>query len=811
MFVTLRHAFRQLLKAPGFTSTAVATFAICLGANLAIFAVVDAMLLRPLPVADADRLVTITNSYPRAGQARATNSIANYYDRRGAMPAFSSVSIYKETSMVVGAADHAERVAIAMISPDFFATLGVPLSKGRSFTEAEMANGADDVAVITDGFWQRYFNSDPNAVGRTFQNNGVATTVVGVLSAGFHFPSSRAQFYRPMASGPFGRNPWMRHTANGGPMVARLAPGATLAAAQAQMDSFNERQLKDDPIAQIIKDSGYCTTVRPFRDDFVREIRPTLVPLEGGVICLLLIGTVNLANLLLIRASGRVREIAVRKALGAGRWDIARDALAETALLALGGGLLGLLVASWGIHLLRALGTEQLPLGEMIAFNGRVAAAALAISIAVGLVLSLPLIWFNLRSDVARGLQVESFGGTSGRRVRRVRSLFIVAQVGFAFVLLTGAGMLSVSLRRVLQTSSGFRTENVLTGTISLPDERYKENAAHLRFVERLMPAIRGIPGIGQVAISSGAPFTRIVPQGAISVEGLSPKSGEALPLHFLAAATGEYWRIMGIPLMAGRFLRESDERDGAVVCVVDQSFAKRYWPGENAVGRRMSIGLSFDKDHPITVVGVVGDVKLHELTEDAGTGMVYFPYSYVLHPVFSLVVSSSLPAAVVAPALQRAVRQIDPDLLVDDVRPLQERFDDSLVARRSPAVLAGLFAAIALMLAAMGTFGVLSYAVTQRRREIGVRMALGAQPVQIRRQFLSAGIRLVCLGCAVGFVGAWAAGRAMQGILFEVPPLNGTALLATAAMLGAVSVPACFLPARRAANVDPAAVLRAE
>jgi predicted permease len=812
MIITLRCALRQLLKSPGFTATAVATLAICLGANLAIFAVIDAMLLRPLPVADSERLVTIMNSYPLAGDARAINSIANYFDRRGAIQAFSSLSIYKETSVVVGRADHTSRVDIALISPEFFATLGVPLSKGRPFTDAEMVDGADNVAVITDGFWRSYFDSDPNVIGSKFQNDGAAVTVVGILPPGFHFPPSRAQFYRPMSYGPYGRNPWMRHTNNGGPMVARLAPGVSLAQAQAQMDSFNALQLKDDPIAKVITDAGYRTRVLPFREDLVRGIRPTLILLEGGVLCLMLIGSVNLANLLLIRAGGRVRETAVRKALGARRRHLIADAFAESALLALGGGALGLLVGTWGIHLLRSLGTNLLPLGELVAFNGRIAGASLAATVLAGLLLTLPVIGFNLHSRVAGGLQSESYGGTSGRRIQRIRGLFVVAQVSFACVLLSCAVLLAASLKRVLETPAGFRPRNLVTGVISLPGQNYKEAGAPAQFVERLLPAVRSIPGIEESAVTGGMPFApRMIPEGPVAIEGITPKTGEALPLHQISATTSDYWRIMGIPLIEGRLLEDSDERSKSIVCVVEQAFARRYWPGKSAVGRRISIGLSLSKDDLITVVGVVGDVKLHELTEEPGTGMVYLPFSYGRPPVFSLVVRSSLPPDAVAPMLQKAVRRIDPQILIEDLRPVQARIDDSLVVRRSPAILAGLFAGIALLLAAVGTYGVLSYAVTQRLREIGIRMAIGARPGQVCGQFLAAGLRLVALGGALGLLGAWAARRAMQGILFGIPALSGATLLVMAVILGAVAVPACLLPARRAANVDPATVLRAE
>ena len=807
----VRLAARALRKNPGFTATAVATVALCLGANLVIFAVADAVLFRPLPLADEARLVTLMNSYPLAGDVRATNSIANYYDRRGSIPAFSSVSIYKETYLTVGGADHPSRVDIALISPEFFSTLGVRLAKGRPFTEAEMIDGADGVAILTDGFWRGYFNADPNVIGRSFPSNGRATTVVGVLPAAFHFPSSRAQLYRPLAHGPYGLNPWMRHTANGGPMVARLAPGTTLADAQAQMDAFNALQLKDDPIAKIVTEGGYCTKVLPFRGDFIRAVRPILLLVECGALCLLLMGLVNLVNLLLIRANGRVREVAVRRALGAGRGHIILDSVVETFLIALGGGALGALLGYWGIRVLGSLGVDRLPLGELIGFNGRIAAASVAATVAAGLLLGLPVIGFNLGSRLAGGLQAESYGGTSGRRIGRARGVFVVAQVALSFVLLMCAGLLGMSLMRILEIPPGFTTDGIVAGKVSLPDQSYKDAKSQVEFVERLLPALRGIPGVELSAIKSGLPFTGIIPEGPFTAEGRAPRPGDAMLLHLHSAATSDYWRIMGIPLIEGRLLEDSDETRKDVVCLVDQTFARRYWPGASAVGRRLGIGLSFDKDHPITVVGVVGDVKQHELTEDSGTGSVYLPYSFLLHPVFSIVVRSSLPAAVVAPMMQKAVHQLDPLIVVADLRSMQAYVDESFVARRSPAILAGTFAAIALLLAAIGTFGVLGYAVSRRQREIGVRMALGAQPAQIQRRFLLAGLRLVAAGVAFGFLGAWAASRAMQGVLFGIHPMNGVALATTAVILVAIAVPACLLPARRAANVDPSTVLRAE
>jgi predicted permease len=808
----VRHSIRRLCTIPGFTVTALATFAVCLGANLAIFAVVDAILVRPLPVPEPSRLVTVFDSYPGAGMERAEiGSIASYFDRRKAIPAFASVSIYQEQSAAIGGAESHDRVAIAKISPEFFATLGVPLVKGRTFEEGEMSPGADNVAVLTDGFWRSYFNAAPDVSGRTFLNDGVVTTVVGVLPPGFHFLSSNAQFYRPISYRPQALSPWARHNANGGRMIARLAPGANVPDAQAQIDALNAHLLTDDPLAKDMKDAGYCTFVLPLRADFVRSVRPTLLLLQVGALFLLLLGIVNLVNLLLIQASRRRKEFAVRQALGAGLRHLVLDAIVETTLLAFGGGILGLLLGAAGIHLFRTLGADQLPLGTSIAFDGRIAAAAMAVVVVSGVVLALPVVGFYLQTRLRSGLQSESLAGTAGRGTQQLRHGLIVTQVAFAFLLLASAGLLAMSLKRVLDVPIGFNASGVLTGKITLSEKSYPDDATHLEFVECLVGTLRTTPGVEQVAISTALPFASIVPQSVVSVEGYAPTRGESLVIHNISAVTSEYWSLMSIQLLQGRLIEDADNHRKQIVCAVEKAFADRYWPGENPLGHRLAFGPSFSEDAAITVVGVVANVKQHELTEGPSQGAVYVPYSYSGNGSFSVVLRSAFPASVITPVLQRAVHQLDPSQLVQDVRPMQADIDVTLVARRSPAILAGLFAAIALLLAAIGIYGVLSFAVTQRRREIAVRIALGAQTTQIRCQILSGGLRLIAVGSFIGFVGAWGAGRAMQGLLYQVPALHPATMAATAVAICSVSLLASLLPAWRATKINPIIALREE
>lgn len=803
-----RQTLRRLARERGFAATVVLTLALCIGANVAIFAVVDAILVRALPFPEPDRLVTAFNAYPGAGVERAGASLPNYYDRRTAIKAFASTAIIQDGNAIIGEPGATQRVDRDRVSPEFFATLGVPLALGRTFTEEEMFYKASNVAILTDAFWRKNFNADPNVLGRKFQVNSEPVTVIGVLPPGFRYLSGKAQFFVPAASNAEDRAPDRRHS-NNFQLIARLAPGATLATAQAQIDAFNAQQKLDDPFADLIKGAGYKTTVALLHADHVREIRPALLLLQGGVLSLLLIGGVNLVNLLLIRASGRAKELAVRQALGASRRHIARSVLLETVLLATAGGLLGLAVGAGGIRLLATLGTDQLPLGATIVFDGRLAAAALAGSVLTGLALALPVVWFNLHGQLAPVLQAESRGGTVTRAAQRVRHGFIIAQVALAYVLLTGAGLLGLSLQRVLATPPGFRSEQVLTGRISLPWKNYPDDTKRLAFLERLLPALRAQPGVTSVGYVTALPMTGQTDNNALAVEGIVLPPGETVRAHYTSGAGGDYWRTLGIPLVEGRLLEEADNHREPKVCVVDQDFARRYWPGKSALGHRLTNGPRFDEKDCRTIVGVVGSVKQTGLTETGAQGSVYYAYAQYASSSFSVVVRSSLPPAALAPVLQKIVRQLDPELPVDDLKPMQAWVDGSLVSRRSPAVLAGIFAGVALLLAALGTYGVLAYAVSQRRREIGVRMALGAQPRQVLGQFLGLGVRLMLAGTALGVLGAWGAGRAMQSLLFGVGALHPGVLGATAAVMLLVVLAATFLPSHRASRVSPIDALR--
>jgi predicted permease len=809
----LSYAARLLRKTPGFTATALLTLAVCLGANLTIFAVIDSVLLRPLPFPEPDRLMTIFNTYPKAGVERDGSSLTNYYERRGHISAFTSLAIYRYGTEIIGEAGSTERDQTMRVSPDFFSTLGLGPVIGRSFTDQETTSQTDDVAILSDTFWRQRYNADPNVIGRQIRVNSVPRTVIGVLPPAFRFLSSDARLFLPLASRAEERTPLQRHSGgNVTQMIARLKPGATLTQAQSQVDAQNATLEADDPQAKMIADAGFRSIVVSLHADHVAAIRPTLLLLQAGAIAVLLIGAVNLVNLLLVRASGRVKELAVRQALGASRGYVVSEVVVETTLLTLVGGLLGLAIGAGGIHLLGVLGADRLPLGGRIAFDARLALVALVAAIIMGIVFAAPSAWFNLRRHLGSALQSESRGGTSGRAARILRHSFIVSQIALAFMLLAGAGLLGLSLQHAMAVSPGFQSDHILAGHILLPWADYPDGTARLKFVESSMDKIGRLPGVLSAGVVNNVPFSGNSGKSSATVMGHVLRPGESTRGHYSYGVGGDYFRAMGFSLRAGRFLTPADSHSSERVCVVDEDFARYYWPKAGAIGQRLWEGSEAGKDaEAFTVVGVVGGAKQAGLTEEEAQGAIYYPYVFRIGDSVFVAVRTSLPPESLALALQKVVRQIDPDIPVNDLRSMETRIADSLVARRSPALLAGLFSGIALLLTAIGTYGVLSYAVAQRRREIGLRMALGAQPGQIRRQFFYLSLRLLTAGVILGVIGAWLTGQAMQAVLFHVPALNLSILAGTVCVMGVVSLVACLLPSQRAARISPMEALAEE
>lgn len=807
--LSLRQSLRRLFRERGFTTTALLTLTVCIGANVAIFAVIDAILLRPLPYPEAKELVHVHNSYPGAGAPRSSSSLPNYYNRRGNIAAFESLSIIQSGSAVVGEAGSPQRLQRARVSPDFWQTLNAPLATGRTFTEDETFYGNQQVAILTHEFWQDYFGGDPEVLGRTFTVDSQTHEVIGVTPPGFKYLDQQNRFFIPLASNSEDREITRRHSNNQN-MIARLAPGATIEQAQAQIDAFNEKQYEIDPYAELVREAGFRTIVSSLHGDVVREVKPILVLLQAGVLGLLLIGAVNLVNLLLIRTHGRAKEFAVRQALGAGRADLARQIVAECLVISAAGGVLGLAAGAAGIRFLSTLGTDELPLGLTIAFDARLAGVSLLASLALGILLAIPLLLVSLRTRLAPVLQAESRGGTISRGAQRLRHGFMATQIGLTFVLLSGAGLLGLSMKRVMETPPGFQADKVLTGSIDMVWQNYQEHEDRKAFLERLMPELRAQPGVSSAALITNIPFGGNHSDNVTVVEGVERAPGESLRTHHTVGVYGDYWQTMGIPLIEGRFLSDADQASEQKVCVVDDVFVQRYWPeGTSAIGKRIANNTEFTEEEAVTIVGVVAANRSRDLTETDPLGTIFHKYDEYGWGSMTVALRTDLDPTALAAPLRKIVLGLDPSMPVDDIKVMQTRIDESLVARRSPAVLAGMFAGAALLLAAIGSYGVLAYAVGQRRREIGVRMALGALPSQIMSQFLSLGTKLLGVGLLLGLVGSWAVGRTMQTVLFEVESFDIMVMLVTGVIMAGVVLAASLLPSQQAARISPNEALR--
>ena len=572
-----RHAVRLMRRSPGFTFTALATLALCLGANLTIFAVVDSVLLRPLPFPDAGRLMSVFNTYPKAGVPNDGCSLTNYYERRGKIAAFSHVAAWRDGTSVIGETGATERIPTTRVSPEFFETLGMPPIIGRGFTEPETTYGADRVAVLTDAYWRQRLNADPNVLGRTLRVNGASVTIVGVLPPGFRFLSSTSRLYFPLASNPDERSPKERHSGNSD-MVARLRPGVSVAAAQAEIDAQNAALERDNPIGKAMAEAGFRSIVVPLHADHVAAVRSVLLLVQAGALVLLMIGAVNLVNLLLIRASARRRERAVRQALGASQGRIVAEVLIETLVLTLTGGLLGLLVGAAGVRLLGLIGAEHLPLGARIVFDTRVASIALAGAAVMGIAMGVPIAWYTLRDRAAGPLRFDSRTATSGRAAQRLRHGFIVAQIALAFVLLAGAGLLGLSLKKAMAMPPGFRPDHVLTASLLTSGQRFPNGAAILAFTDQLDRTLARQPGVQAVGIATNVPLSGNSNKSAVTVKGYVRKAGQSLQGHYSYGVDGDFFGALGMTLMDGRFLTAEDSRRAQRVAVVDQDFARHYW-----------------------------------------------------------------------------------------------------------------------------------------------------------------------------------------------------------------------------------------
>ncbi|HEX6322436.1 MAG TPA: ABC transporter permease [Vicinamibacterales bacterium] len=815
----LRYALRGLAKDRSFTATVLLTLAICIAANAAIFAIVQSVLLRPLPVPEPDRLVHIFNSYPNAGAGRSSSGVPDYYDRLEGMDSMESLALYRRAGATLGSDTGAERVPGMQATPSLFRLLRTRPALGGIFEEADAEPGNDLKVIISHGLWQSRFGGRPDIVGQSLRVNGVQRAIAGVMPADFQFLWADINLWTPLAFTPEDKADDRRHS-NSYQMIGRLKPGASVEQAQLQLNAINARNDERFPhFRQILKDAGFRTSAVLLQPDLVREIRPVLYLLWGGVLFVLLIGAVNITNLVIVRSSARQRELATRHAIGAGIGRLAAQLVTETMMLAVAGGVLGLLLGRWALALVPTLGLDEMPRGHEIRMEPATMAIVMAASVAVGLLVSLVPVIRVWRLNLNLALRDEGRGGTASRRSMYMRRALATAQVGLAFLLLIGAGLLFASFRQVLAVEPGFTPGGVLSGRVSLPRARYADDGALRSFADRALERIRAVPGIENAALTDTLPFGGDFSDSVILAEGYVMSPGESLISPTTNSVSAGYFETMKIPLVSGRYFDTRDTATSPAVAIVDRKLARKFWPGQDPVGRRLfSPGSAEELLKPgpnsrfYTVVGVVDDVPMYGLADESRrVGAYFFPATQSPPGSFSFVARTGLAAEAAATAIRREIAAVDPEVPLYEVRMMSDRIDESLVSRRMPMLLALAFGAVALFLSAIGIYGVLAYQVAQRRREIGIRMALGSSVRAVFGIVLADGAKIVAVGLALGLAGALVTGSYIESQLFGVDALDPIVIGAVGAILAVVSFVAVMIPARRAAKVNPVIALAGE
>ena len=811
-------ALRMLWNARVYATTAIVTLAVCIGANAAIFTIVNSVLLKPLPVPDAGSIVLMANNYPNAGSAVAGNNSGapDYYDRLRDMTVFEEQAMYAGRALPVEIDGSPQLVRGMAATPSLFRLLKVAPALGRAFDASEGEIGSEQKVILSSGLWREMYAADPEVLGKDMQLAGRPYTIVGVMPDTFEFADAEARFWIPLAFTAEEKSDDRRHS-NNWSHVGRLKPGATVEQAQAQVDAINAANLERFPQwKELLINAGFRTTVEPLQDVLVRNVARTLYLLWGGAAFVLLVGALNIANLALARSTLRAKELCTRVALGAARGRIARQLVVEGLIVALIAAVLGAAIAAGMLQVLESLGLDRLPRGTEVQMDLAVAGAIVIASAVAGVLIGLVPLWHVPRASLSNVLQDSSRGGTGGTRVRSVRRTLVVAEVAFAFVLLIGSGLLVASFRNLLNVNPGFEGNGVITAGVLIPRAGYPENSDVRAFTDRALAAIRTVPGV----VNAGA--TTIIPLGGnhsdsvILAEGYEMQPGESLVSPMQLVVTPGYFEAMGTPLVRGRYFTESDDETSPAAVIVDARLAQKFWPGADPIGRRMYQPrnpqdlLAVDENTRwLTVVGVVSEVQLDDLAGSPDSvGAYYFPAKQQAPRGLVFAIKAAIDPESVMGSVRTAIRGIDPSMPLANVRTMTEYTALSLLPRRTSMVLATSFGIVALLLAAIGMYGVLAYLVAQRTREIGVRLALGSTTRGIVRLVLREGAALVLAGLAIGLVGALALRSVLASHVYGLGALDPLVIGAAVFVLCATAFVACALPARRAGRVNPAIAL---
>ena len=803
----LRYAIRTLRKQPIFTLVAVLTLTLGIGANTAIFSLLYQILLRPLPYPAADRLVFVWNMYPLMGLPQASVSIPDYIDRRTQAPAVEDATLFTVRSLSLSAEGQPEQLRALAVTPSFFSTLQRQPSLGRGFTEEEARPGADRFAILTYGLWNSRFGSDRSIVGRDVRLNGEPYRVVGVLPEDFLLPSRDVSILVPFSFTPEQMSDQGRGNEFSS-MIARLRPGATIDQLNGQMKLIVERNIERLPAAAAFaRSSGFGGYAVSIRDQLVGDAREPVLVLQAGVIVVLLIACANVANLLLMRATGRARELAVRATLGAGHWRLVRQMLTEGIVLSLIGGIAGLALGIAGVKALIALSSSQIPGVVGAQVDPAVLLFTLVLSVVTGLVFGMVPALAVVRGNTSAMLKDDSTRGSASRSTGATRAVLVVAETALALMLLVGAGLLIKSFAQLQDVNPGFSSENVLTAQISLPGSRYADAAARRAFWDRLLEKARAIPGVTSAGLTSNVPFNGMVSSGSYSIVGYTPGANEPRPHGRQEVVGGDYFRAMQIPLVAGRFFNEADTAQAPPVVIIDQYLVNKYFANRDPLGQQIQRGGS--QSRPFTIVGVVGTINSIDLGEPVTKERLYYPVTQQARQSMALVLKTGLDPTQLVAQVRSAVQGIDPEQPLADVRTMNQWVGRSLEGRRTPMLLLALFGAIALILSAIGIYGVLAFAVAQRVREFGIRQALGADRRAILSLVLTQGMRTAAMGIVLGLAGAMALTKYLQSLLFGVNTRDVSVFAGVTVLLLGVAILACYVPARRATRIDPMAALR--
>ncbi|HEX8180907.1 MAG TPA: ABC transporter permease [Pyrinomonadaceae bacterium] len=806
----IRYSIRLLAKHPGFAVVAVLTIALGVGANTAIFSVVNAVLLRPLPFKDPERLVRLSEQ----SQQGPGMSIAypNFKDWRSENTVFAGLAASRFDNFNLTGLDEPERLQGRNVSWNFFDVLGVQPALGRSFRPEEDSAGGERVCVISYGLWQRRFGADPQLVGRQVTLNSESYTVIGVLPQGYRY-GTPTDVFTPIGLRETDELFSLRDNHPGIYAIARLKPEISLTQAEAEMKGIAARLAQAYPK----ENAGHSVSLMSMREYFVGDIRPSLLILLGAVGFVLLIACANVANLMLARAAARTREIAIRMALGAGRWRVVRQLLTESVLLAILGGACGLLLALWGVDVLRRASLDIIPTTADVSLDRTVLGFTLLVTLLTGVLFGLAPAFQSARQEPGEALKDGGRTGTTGVARNRVRALLVVGEVALSLMLLVGSGLLIRSFVRLREVDTGFDPHNLLTMHLTYRADDDEDGQKGVNFYDEVLAKIKTLPGVEAGAVANGAPFLDEY-DTSFEIEGRPPASPDQRTYAVSYSTSPDYLRALGLRLVRGRFFDARDTQQTPPVAVIDEEFARLYFPGADPIGQYLAANPAEGTSH-VEIVGVVTHVKQFGLdVKEPIPAQLYRPRTQIpaqfrarTNASASLLVRTTSDPAALAPIVRRAVHEIDNTQPVYAVNTMAQILSDSLAAQRLSMLLLSLFAAGALIIAAVGIYGVMSYSVVQRTHELGIRLALGAQPRDVLRLVIRQGMLLALAGVAVGLIGALLLTRVMTTLLYGVHPTDPVTFTAVSLILLTVALTACFIPARRATRVDPLIALRDE